>query len=58
MKRLILSRETIVALSEGQTMHVEGGMRYTDSPKCGDMSVSICITNCGCKWILSHAASC
>ena len=57
-KKLSLNKETLRLLSN-EIESVHGGRpKNTDSLKCADNSVSVCVTDCGCKWVLSNAASC
>jgi len=59
-KKLALAKETLCLLTD-EVSQVQGAMRIVDttntdtfkpttSPRCADTSVSICATNCGCKF--------
>lgn len=59
-KKLTLSKETLRLLSD-DIQSVQGGMKPIDTtntgtyapttnPRCIETSVSICNTNCGCKF--------
>ena len=60
LKKLTLVKETLTLLTE-QAERVQGGMPIVDTshtgtfkpttnPRCVETSVSVCNTNCGCKW--------
>jgi len=56
--KLSLRKESLALLTDAHL--VRGGQvinttttntfKPTDGPQCGDQSVSVCQTNCGCKW--------